>query len=140
MDPPKKPQSLKRNVSRGIVRASASHLLCICDDMEVQRALPQYILVKAALVSEDTCYDLRRSLPSSVDLLRMPRAWMDTKVMLHDVDDLAEAVFPRHGKTSLNLCRCLQGSHKQKSAGTLWKACLENVLDSRTADLRFAAV
>ena len=97
MDPPKKPQSLKRNVSRGIVRASASHLLCICDDMEVQRALPQYILVKAALVSEDTCYDLRRSLPSSVDLLRMPRAWMDTKVMLHDVDDLAEAVFPRHG-------------------------------------------
>lgn len=93
----RKPQSLKRNVSRGQMRASATHLLCICNDMEVQRSLPQYIIVKAALVAEDICNDIRRSLPPNVHLLRMPKAWVNTAVMLRYVDDLAKAVSPHRG-------------------------------------------
>ena len=93
----RKPQSLKRNVTLGQMRASATHLLCICNDTEVQRSLPQYIIVKAALVSEDICNDIRRSLAPNVHLLRMPKAWVNATVMLQYADDLAMAVSPRRG-------------------------------------------
>ena len=77
-----RPRGLSRSVARGATRANLTHMATICDDPEIQKLLPQFLLVNAKQVPESEGRQLRALLPARVHLLRLPKAWVSKEVML----------------------------------------------------------
>ena len=47
----------------------------ICDDFEVQKSLPQFLLIRESTLSIDRCFRLSGELGDNIVLLRLQRAW-----------------------------------------------------------------
>ena len=78
----RRPQSLCRSVPRNVTRASLTHVAIICDDMRIQRDLPQVLLVGEQQVSAKVHSELQRSLPANVHVWRCKNAWVNATVMV----------------------------------------------------------
>ena len=77
----KEPASLTRNTHGFNPNLALAHLVCVCDDMEIQRLLPQVILVRESSVSEATAREISEEFGGKVCILRLERAWSTATVI-----------------------------------------------------------
>ena len=73
---------LGRNASLAAQRSAITHVTAICDDTEVQKRLPQVVLVGRNQFTETRAYRLRSEAPESVHLWRQKTAWMTSELMV----------------------------------------------------------
>ena len=71
-----------RNASLAAQRAAITHVTAICDHLEIQKRLPQVVLVGENQFTEGRAYRLRGAAPDSVHLWRQKKAWMTTELMV----------------------------------------------------------
>ena len=71
-----------RNASLAAQRAAITHVTAICDHPEIQKRLPQVVLVGENQFTEGRAYRLRGAAPDSVHLWRQKKAWMTTELMV----------------------------------------------------------
>ena len=90
----RQPRALSRNVERGVTRATMTHMACICNNADVQKLLPQFLLVSASRVSYEEVAHLRAITPHNVIVLRLERAWVNVAVMLTFVKELFVRLAP----------------------------------------------
>ena len=92
-----KPQRTKtRKVTRAQRRLCFSYVCLICDDTELQRALPQYILANERGVRKQDLSKIAANLPVNVRLLRRKSAWADASFCAALLRDLRETL-AQHG-------------------------------------------
>ena len=72
---------LGRNASLAAQRSAISHVAAICDHPEIQKRLPQVVLVGENQFTEGRANRVRSEAPESVHLWRLKKAWMTTEVM-----------------------------------------------------------
>ena len=73
---------LGRNASLAAQRSAITHVTAICDHAEIQKRLPQVVLVSENQFTEGRAFRLRSEAPASVHLWRQKKAWMTTEVMV----------------------------------------------------------
>ena len=72
---------LGRNASLAAQRSAISHVAAICDHPEIQKRLPQVVLVGENQFTEGRANRVRSEAPESVHLWRLKKAWMTIEVM-----------------------------------------------------------
>ena len=72
-------------------RAGYTHVATICDDADVQRALPQLIVVGSRLMSAALHVQLLPQMPANVYLLRTDRGWNSAQLLARVVRLVATA-------------------------------------------------
>lgn len=75
------PRSLRRPATRGETRSMLSLMTFVCDDAEVQVALPQIVVVNAKLLPLRELGPLLALLPPGVELWREAKCWTTTLLM-----------------------------------------------------------
>lgn len=89
----RQPRSLKRN-NHGInTKISLTHVVMVCDDHEVQKKLPQVLLVREQYLSEAQGRLLQRELHDNVIVIRAKRAWVNEKIMKEIIIQVRVALF-----------------------------------------------
>ena len=73
---------LGRNASLAAQMSAITHVTAICDHAEIQKRLPQVVLVSENQFTEGRAFRLRSEAPASVHLWRQKKAWMTTEVMV----------------------------------------------------------
>ena len=73
---------LGRNASLAAQRSAITHVTAICDHPEIQKRLPQLVLVGENQFTERRADRLRSEAPDSVHLWRQQKAWMTTELMV----------------------------------------------------------
>ena len=73
---------LGRNASLAAQRSAITHVTAICDHGEIQKLLPQVVLVSENQFTEERAFSLRSEAPASVHLWRKKKAWMTTDIMV----------------------------------------------------------
>ena len=72
---------LGRNASLAAQRSAISHVAAICDHPEIQKRLPQVVLVGENQFTEGRANRVRSEAPECVHLWKLKKAWMTTEVM-----------------------------------------------------------
>ena len=73
---------LGRNASLAAQRSAITHVTAICDHAEIQKRLPQVVLVSENQFTEGRAFRLRSEALASVHLWRQKKAWMTTELMV----------------------------------------------------------
>ena len=73
---------LGRNASLAAQRSAITHVTAISDHPEIQRRLPQVVLVGENQVTEGRAHRLRSEAPACVHLWRQKKAWMTIELMV----------------------------------------------------------
>ena len=68
---------LVRNASRGDIRLNFTFVAVLCDDEEVQKRLPQFIVLSDTVLSSTLHAELLAALPSNIVLWRCKSSWMN---------------------------------------------------------------
>ena len=67
-----------------MLRGSFCHMAVICDDPNIQKVLPQYIFVNAALFSKaDADVSAEATATSTLVIVRVKRTWTTTERFIH---------------------------------------------------------
>ena len=77
---------LGRNASLAAQRSAISHVAAICDHPEIQKRLPQVVLVGENQFTEEGASRARSEAPECVHLWRLTKAWMTSVVMVKYID------------------------------------------------------
>jgi hypothetical protein len=85
-------RSLTHEETKSQLRGSITHVAMICDDADVQKLLPQFVLIANHLMSAEQCTVLRDSAPSWIKYMRAKSSWMNSTVMVTVVKTLAECL------------------------------------------------
>ena len=83
---------LRRNVPKGIRRTAYSLVAVICDDAEIQKCLPQFVVVNKKTCTEAVYKVLLDTVPATLILWRRDTAWLDTKSVCQVVRVVAKAL------------------------------------------------
>ena len=86
--------SLSASGTKGELRCNLTQLVFICDDDDVQQALPTILLISKKAFSDATFHRMQASLPPHIHLWRQPRAWVTGKTMAAACRLLASALEP----------------------------------------------
>ena len=73
---------LGRNASLSAQRSAITHVTAISDDPEIQKRLPQVVLVGVNQVTEARAYRLGTEAPDTVHIWREKKAWMTIELMV----------------------------------------------------------
>ena len=73
--------SLTSHGTKGEQRCNLTQLVFICDDDEIQRALPTILLISKKVFSEAMFRRMQSILPENIHLWRQPRAWVTGRTM-----------------------------------------------------------
>ena len=82
------PKSLAQDVGRAQLRTNITYLAMICDVPAIQEVLPQCILVSQKIFSEELCAALKDAMPPTCFIMRKPKAWVTSSVMLEVIREL----------------------------------------------------
>ena len=93
--PPK--HRARQNVKAGDCRKYCTHVAFICDDMSIQKVLPQVLIVNEHSMTNGELLALRRMCPPHVRILRRRSAWVDAHVLTLILIWLADALVPYLG-------------------------------------------
>lgn len=88
-----------KNATLAAQRSCATHMAAVCDNAEIQRLLPQVVLISNQQVSEARYEEIRRDAPPLVKIWRCPKAWMNIDLMkkyLHLLGSCLRAYRPTH--------------------------------------------
>ena len=83
---------LRRNIPKSIRRTAYSLVAVICDDAEIQKCLPQFIVVNKRTCTEAVYKALLDTVPATIILWRRDTAWLDTKSVCQVVRVVAKAL------------------------------------------------
>ena len=86
---------LVRNASRGDIRLNFTFVAVLCDDEEVQKRLPQFIVLSDTVLSSTLHAELLAALPSNIVLWGCKSSWMNA--------GLVEQVLRELGKVKRSL-------------------------------------
>jgi hypothetical protein len=85
---------VRRAVSRAQQRTAFTHVAIICDNAEIQRHLPQILIVNSTVMSEQVYAKLMSSFPPNIKLWRRKSSWMNIDTTCEVIRTLAKAVLP----------------------------------------------
>ena len=83
---------LRRNIPKGIRRTAYSLVAVICDDAEIQKCLPQVIVVTKRSCTKAVYKALLDTVPTTLKLWRRDSAWLDTKTVCQVLRVVAKAL------------------------------------------------
>lgn len=86
--------SLSRPGSKGEARCSFTQMVFLCDDEEIQQALPTILLVGERVMNERQRREILSGLPHHVALWRQKRAWVTAQTMTRAIFMVAQALAP----------------------------------------------
>ena len=118
------PKSLTANVTRGQMRGTMSLICFVCDDPEVQKDLPQILLVKKQYVPAYTWPAIRAAIGSPLTLWVVNNAWMTSEMMIKVL---------RHVKTCLHRW---QTTHQIVLSADAYKAHISPTVWRRAAAMQ----
>ena len=94
----------RQNVSAGDRRTYLSHVAFICDDMVIQKVLPQVLIANEHALSDEELAALRRQCQPHVRILRRRSAWVDAEIVAVILTWLADAqAMQRHALCEVDL-------------------------------------
>lgn len=88
------PRSLTRQATRATTRSMLSLCTFVCDDAEIQKRLPQVLVVNGRRTSAAEADAMLRELPECMHLWRQPRCWTTAETMQRLLRLLADALRP----------------------------------------------
>ena len=83
---------LVRNISTGAKRTNLTHLAVISDDPEVQKLVPQLLVVGEAVLPERILANVLECVSPPWALLRQAKAWVNVEVMMTFARALVKAL------------------------------------------------
>ncbi len=83
---------LRRKIPKAHTRTAYSLVAVICDDAEIQKSLPQFIVVNKKICTESLYETLLNNLPANVVLWRRQSSWMDIGCVCQVVRDVAKSL------------------------------------------------
>lgn len=82
-----------RDVPKKMLRGSFCHMAVICDDPNIQKVLPQYIFVNAALISKaDADLSAEATATSTLVIVRVKSTWTTTERFIHVLKNIVRRV------------------------------------------------
>ena len=109
-----------QNIPKWFQRAHLTHVAFCCDDLVIQRSLPQIIIANERVLPKKQLAALRRSCPPNVRLIRAKSAWVNAPLCAQMVRWLAAALKPYVHEVQPVL---LFDACKQHTAPPVWSAC-----------------
>ncbi len=113
-------KGLTQSVPKSAQRGSFTHVAMVCDDCEVQKLLPQFLLLSAHQVSVATFAELQAAVPANVVLQRDAKAWMTSKMMVTIISKLAVCLADVLKSRPVILYADVYKSH---ISNVVWTAC-----------------
>ena len=89
-----KGKTLRRKIPKGITRTAYSLVAVICDDSDIQKLLPQFIVVNKRTCTEAVHKTLLETMPPNMKLWRRESAWLDTRSICQVVREVSKALRP----------------------------------------------
>ena len=86
------PRSIAQQATRGQLRTMFSLIAFVCDDDDLQKKLPQILVVSSAVVKASDVEQVRRTLPPNVFLWSQRRAWTTGELMVAVVKTLRQCL------------------------------------------------
>ena len=90
-------RGLARNVPRAHRRCYLSFVAIICDDAEVQRALPQFLIGNCSTFKRGDVAELRAAVSPNLRIVRQKSAWNDQRLMVDILRDVRACLAPFMG-------------------------------------------
>ena len=87
-----KGKMLRRQIPKGMTRTAYSLVAVICDDAEIQKSLPQFIVVNKKSCTEAVYKALLDIVPANLKLWRRDSAWMNTLLVCQVVREISKAL------------------------------------------------
>ena len=85
-------KGVKQRMSKGHQRTYLTYIGVICDDVELQPLLPQFVVANGHPLAVRELHRLRESCSSNVRVLREKSAWMNTDLFPKMICLLAESL------------------------------------------------
>lgn len=76
------PRGLVYSAPRGRTRSAFSYVCLVADDLDIQRVLPQVLMVSKKVVPAVQVLAIRRLLPPNIHIWHMDSAWTTTDKMI----------------------------------------------------------
>ena len=83
-----------REIEKGHTRGAYSHVALVCDNLVIQKDLPQILVVNQHMCSVDCYRSLAPQLPKNIQLWRRRSAWMDISAMCQVIEALGKSLEP----------------------------------------------
>ena len=87
-----KGRTLRRKIPKGMTRTAYSLVAVICDDAEIQKGLPQFIVVNKRSCTLAVYKALLDILPVNLKLWRRDPAWLNTRTVCQVIRDVSKAL------------------------------------------------
>ena len=87
-----KGKMLRRQIPKGMTRTAYSLVAVICDDAEIQKSLPQFIVVNKKSCTEAVYKTVLGIAPANIKLWRRDSAWMNTLSVCQVVREISKAL------------------------------------------------
>ena len=88
---------LSRNVPRAHRRCYFSVVAIICDDVDVQRVLPQFLIGSCSTLKQGDVKELRSVVSPNLRIVRQKSAWNDQRLMVEILRDVRACLAPFMG-------------------------------------------
>lgn len=88
--------TLRRRIPKAHTRTAYSLVAVICDDAEIQKSLPQFVVVNKKVCTEAVYKSLLDNLPANVVLWRRKSSWMDIMSVCQVVRDVSKSLKKYH--------------------------------------------
>ena len=97
-------KTLRRKIPKGMTRTAYSLVAVICDDAEIQKCLPQFIVVNKKTCTVAVYNALLETVPANLKLWRRDSAWLDTRSICAVVREVSKALNKYHKTHQVILC------------------------------------
>ncbi len=84
--------SLVRHVTKRHLRGSFCHVALICDDVRLQTALPQFVFVNSALISQEDANAAIAQAPQHIRIVRVKNTWTTSERYQLIMTELSKAL------------------------------------------------
>ena len=112
-------KSLTRNVTKGQLLGTFTHVAMICDDAELQPHLPQFLFINQTQISQADFESIQGEWLPNVHAHRVANPWMTNDRMKVVLKGLAEAVSANSKNRRVVLC---SDAHKTHIATSTWQS------------------
>ena len=112
-------KSLTRNVTKGQLLGTFTHVAMICDDAELQPHLPQFLFINQTQISQADFESIQGEWLPNVHAHRVANPWMTNDKMKVVLKGLADAVSAHSKNRRVVLC---SDAHKTHIATSTWQS------------------
>ena len=119
----KQTHALHRNVTRGQLRTTFTHVAVVCDDPGIQPSLPHILIVNKHMMTQQTYERICNTLPANVQLWRLTSSWVNIASMVRIVDAIGRSLSAFRDTHQVLLG---MDSARVHSAVPVWRACARN--------------